>query len=397
MFSSKGRQLTYCTNVHPGENWNITFENLKKFVPRIKKNVSPDAPFGLGLRLSRLASQELGLGSKFSEFKDWLHHNDTYVFTMNGFPYGNFHGVSVKDKVHEPDWTTFERLDYTNLLFSQLTQLLPKGMSGGISTSPISYKHWHTTQEERQEAFTKGAEHMVHVALELFTIEQNSGHYLHLDIEPEPDGLLENSAEVVDFFNDYLIPQGRVLFGDKFGLSIEESDAAIKRYLTVCYDICHFSLAFEEPKETFKKLKAHQIQIGKIQISSALKVLFDQKDNTRVWQALSQFDEPVYLHQVTKVEAGTVITYPDLSSVLETKNEDSELRAHFHVPIFLEKFEPLYATQDHIVKVLELLKQEQISEHLEIETYTWDVLPQALKLELSDSIVREFKWLQKRL
>ena len=353
MHTSKGRHLTYCTNIHPGEDWNTTFKNLKEFVPRIKKKTSPNQKFGLGLRLSNTASEELGFGDKLNEFKEWLHQNNVYVFTMNGFPYGNFHGTSVKDKVHEPDWTTTDRLEYTNRLFAQLSQLLPKGYSGGISTSPISYKHWHPTEAQKKSAFLRGAENMVNVAIELYNIEKNTQQYLHLDVEPEPDGLLENSDEVVQFFEEYLIPKGCITLNEKFGLNHEECDAAIRRYITVCYDVCHFSLAYEEPEDTFDKFGSHSISVGKIQISAALKILFGKGDNSNVWKALSKFDEPVYLHQVTKMEQGSVVTYPDLPDILKNKNEDSELRAHYHVPIFLEKFEALHSTQDHIVKVLE--------------------------------------------
>lgn len=398
MHSSKGRHLTYCTNIHPGENWRITFENLQKFVPKIKKPLAPNSKFGLGLRLSNLASHELGLGKKLQEFKEWLDENDVYVFTMNGFPYGNFHATSVKDKVHEPDWTTMERLDYTQRLFSQLAYLLPAECSGGISTSPISYKHWHKTEALKKEALTLGAKQMVQVALKLSEVEKDTGKYLHLDVEPEPDGLLENSNEVVHFFENYLIPEGRKVFHETLGIDYKSCDRAIRRYITVCYDVCHFSLAFEEPLDTFEKLESYGIQIGKIQISAALKILFDNGgNNAAIWKALSQFDEPVYLHQVTKKENGSVVTYPDLSHVLENRNEENELRAHFHVPVFLEKFDSLHSTQDHILKVIEILNKKTISEHLEVETYTWDVLPLALKQELSDSIIREIQWVQERL
>ena len=389
--------LSYCTNIHPGQDWKNTFESLKQHVPKIKAAVSNSASFGLGLRLSNTASEELAMGNHMEQFQDWLLENDVYVFTMNGFPYGNFHDERVKDNVHAPDWTTKDRLIYTLRLFDQLAVLLPEGQSGGISTSPITYKYWHKTDADKKAACVKAAEQMVHVAKHLYDIEMSTGKYLHLDIEPEPDGLLENSDEVLGFYTDYLVPIGLEMLQESLGKNASEIEELIKRYLTVCYDICHFSLAYEEPEDTFAKFKKANIKTGKIQVSAALKILFNGSNDDAVWELLSQFNEPTYLHQVTENRGDEVITYNDLPVVLENKGNFKELRAHFHVPIFLKEFGALSSTQDHILKTLEFLKKQPITEHLEIETYTWDVLPTDLKEDLTQSIIREINWLKERL
>ncbi|MFH6604409.1 metabolite traffic protein EboE [Maribacter algicola] len=397
MLINNSFHLTYCTNIHPGANWKSTFESLKTYVPGIKAKVSNGSDFGLGLRLSNKASEELAEGNNLKAFKQWLHENGVYVFTMNGFPYGNFHDERVKENVHAPDWTTKDRVTYTKRLFDQLSELIPEGLSGGISTSPITYKYWHDTKETTQRAFETGAKNFTEIALRLYDIEGKTGKYLHLDIEPEPDGLLENSDEVLHFYADYLIPIGTEILKERLDLNEPEAEKIIKRYITVCYDICHFSLAFEEPLDTFLKLRNAGIKIGKIQVSAALKIINDETDEEAVWESLSRFDEPTYLHQVTEKINGKVKTYNDLPIVLKERKAFSELRAHFHVPIFLEHFGKLYSTQDHILKVVDYLKENQVSEHLEIETYTWDVLPQELKKNLSGSIVREIEWFKERL
>ncbi|WP_282051098.1 metabolite traffic protein EboE [Maribacter aquivivus] len=389
--------LTYCTNIHPGQDWKSTFESIKKHVPGIKKEVSKEQPFGLGLRLSNKASEELDLGTNMSDFKKWLDSNNLYVFTMNGFPYGNFHDERVKDMVHAPDWTTDDRLKYTKRLFRQLSELIPVGMNGGISTSPITYKYWHKRESETKNAFYVGAKNMLEVAKQLFKIEQATGTYLHLDIEPEPDGLLENSDEVLSFYSDYLLPIGALFFKQELGLGQKESEELIKKYITICYDVCHFSLAYEEPKDTFAKFKKENIRVGKIQVSAALKILFDGDIDDVIWEQLSQFNEPTYLHQVTEIIDGKVKTYSDLPLVLEGDRNHKELRAHYHVPIFLEKYGELFSTQDHILKTMNCIKSNPISEHLEIETYTWDVLPADLKQDLSVSIIREIEWFKSHM
>tara|TARA_B100000949_G_C14287301_1_gene455005 strand:- start:3313 stop:4500 length:1188 start_codon:yes stop_codon:yes gene_type:complete len=388
-------QLTYCTNIHAGGDWEETFTSLKQHLPKIKHSVSPDQAFGLGLRLSNAASLELDEG-QLQGFKDWLAQQDCYVFTMNGFPYGNFHGEPVKDQVHVPDWTTNERLNYTLRLFKQLDFLAPEGMECGISTSPVSYKHWFDSEAEKKEAFAKGADQMVRVALELFKIERASGRYMHLDVEPEPDGFLENTQEVLDYYQDYLIPEAKKAF-EPFQLGPEKVEELLKRYITVCYDVCHFALAYEEPSWTFERFKATNINVGKIQVSAALKIIFNKDREEELWDTLAEFNEPVYLHQVTEMEDGKVKTYNDLPVVLEKKAPFRELRSHFHVPIFLKDYGLLQSTQDQIEKVLEYLESNFVSHHIEVETYTWDVLPNELKVPITESIARELEWMKSRL
>jgi hypothetical protein len=184
---------------------------------------------------------------------------------------------------------------------------------------------------------------------------------------------------------------------ERLGCSASQAKKWILRHIMICYDTCHFSLAYEDPEYTLEKFKKAGIKVGKIQVSSALKILFKEGNNEEVWRSLSQFNEPIYLHQVTEKVNGKVTTIPDLPQVLAERKAATELRAHFHVPIFLERYGQLYATQDQILKVLEYLKKDLFSDKLEIETYTWDVLPADLKLELSDSITREINWLKNKL
>ena len=290
---------TYCTNVHPGPDWATTFRSLETHLDPIRKAVAPDRPFGLGLRLSDRASRELGEGDRLDRFRDWLQEHQTYVFTMNGFPFGNFHGQPVKSQVHHPDWTTPERKEYTLRLFRQLGRLLPEGLEGGISTSPVSYKYWHAEGPAREAALRHGARAMAEVALELARTEERTGKYMHLDIEPEPDGLLENSTDVLRFFEEFLLPEGVALLGAQLGIDPPAARERVLRHLTLCYDICHFALAFESPQEVFPRLEQAGIRTGKIQVSAALRIQPDNGNREAVLEALKAFDEPVYLHQVT--------------------------------------------------------------------------------------------------
>jgi len=388
--------LSYCTNIHPGQDWDTTLANLKKHVPAVKSNFLPNTPFGLGLRLSNQSSVELDQNENLIDFKNWLSEQDCYVYTMNGFPYGNFHNEPVKDKVHLPDWTSSDRLQYTKRLFQQLAYLIPDKIDGGISTSPISYKPWFKTGDEKRTITRKACLQLAHLTLFLREMEQSTGSYLHLDIEPEPDGFLENTSDVLVFYKENLLPIGSPIVMKELGVSKSRAEELLLRYICICYDICHFSLAYEEPDFTFEQWAAAGIGIGKIQISAALKILA-RDDMAGIWKSVSRFNEPTYLHQVTQYTKNGIVTFGDLPLLLSERPEFEELRAHFHVPVFVDSFDELYSTQDHILKVFSYIEMHDITRHLEVETYTWDVLPAELKMEISDSISREIQWVLNHL
>ncbi len=397
------QHLTYCTNIHKGESWSEVFTYLKQYIPEIKSQVSPDTPFGIGIRLSDVASKELLEGQALDNFKSWLTEKDLYVFTMNGFPFGNFHGERVKDQVHHPDWTTRERVDYTVRLFKILAEILPQGVEGGISTSPISYKLWWKHDEQAlKEVWEKGTRHLLEVTKYLIELEKKTGKKLHLDIEPEPDGLLENTEEVLTWFRQWLIPMGIVFLKEHFGFEPEEAERRIKSHLQICYDVCHFAVVYEEPDEVFETFRSAGIGIGKIQISAALKALFtsDADKTAQILEDFRHFNEPTYLHQVVGRDAGDVkYQYNDLPAAIEhfQDRDFREWRSHFHVPVFLDKYDQLESTQEDILKVFALNKAHEITLHLEVETYTWEVLPQAMQVDLTTSITRELNWVLKNV
>ncbi|HAX80481.1 MAG TPA: xylose isomerase, partial [Cyanobacteria bacterium UBA11372] len=201
--------LTYCTNIHPGEEWQQVFANLEKYVPNLKTQLAPDKPFGIGLRLADVAARQLLEKDALMQFKTWLVQQDLYVFTLNGFPYGGFHHQVVKDQVYAPDWSKKERLDYTLRLIKILAFLLPEGMEGSISTLPISYKPWFKEDKSTWELTLHSSTiHLALVAAEMARIRQQTGKLIHVDLEPEPDGLIENSTEVIEFFQNWLLPIG---------------------------------------------------------------------------------------------------------------------------------------------------------------------------------------------
>lgn len=372
------------------------WESLKNYTLPLKERIAPDQDFGIGLRLSNIASQEILQGDQLPEFKKWLDANGLYVFTMNAFPYGGFHRERVKDDVHTPDWSTTDRLEYTRRCFDILAYLIPEGMDGGISTSPVSYRHWFTGDPDRlAQVWEKGCIHMAEIAAHLAKIKAEQGLQLHLDIEPEPDGLMENTQELIDFFQNRLIPIGGNYLQLKLGISKEAAEAMLYEHIQACYDVCHFAVVFEAPEFTFRAWKEAGIKVGKVQISAALKATFPESAEARgpIVEVFEQLNESTYLHQVVaRRRDGSYKSYNDLPDALPEilDTETVEWRTHFHVPIFIDTYDQLSATRDAIELVLK--NHKDMTNHWEVETYTWEVLPEEIRIGLVDSIERELRW-----
>lgn len=356
----------------------------------------------LGLRLSHVASVDLIKKNNLHVFRQWLIENDAYVFTMNGFPYGEFHHASVKDSVHLPDWSTKERVDYTLRLFDILVALLPPHLDGGVSTSPLSYRHWFPTAGQTNALKQTATANILMVAEQLISIHKTTGKLLHLDIEPEPDGIIESGREFIDWYNDYLLAEGTGKIAAKCAVSLEEAAELIKTHIRICYDVCHFSIGYEPHTSMIAQLAENGIRIGKIQVSAALKAFMPTDVNGRLMirEAFASFNEPTYLHQVIgRTDNEKLLRYPDLPQALhDVQNTTvSEWRAHFHVPVFKDEFGLLYSTQEDIIEVLQLHKGHALTEHLEVETYTWEVLAKKSKLPLQQSIIRELQWVLEQM
>jgi hypothetical protein len=373
-----GAHLAYCTNVHHGRNWPETFNSLQQYTLAVRDWVCPDGRFAVGLRLSSLAATELADGQTLLEFQRWLEKNDCYVFTFNGFPYGTFHGAPVKEKVYLPDWTSPDRLDYTNLLFDLLVKLVPDGVAGSVSTLPGGFKRFVGT-ETQKEAIRQNLWRCVeHVS----RVSEQAGKKLHLGLEPEPLCLLENSAETISFFAQ---------MRDE-----HKNDPRLEEFLGVNYDCCHFAVEFEEPKNALAAFEKAEIRISKIHLSSALKA----PATPDAVAALKKFSDDVYLHQVVARDPnGELQSFRDLPDALNSKLNVKnsifpEWRIHYHVPLHAPAVPPFQNTTDHLYGVLDWLKTDpKVCSHLEMETYTWDVLPPELKSRtVVEQLAAEYDW-----
>jgi len=384
--------LTYCTNIHAGEALAEVRAGLAKHLPAIKAAVSPAQPLGVGLRLGHRAADGLRDKSALAALRRFLDEGGYYVFTLNGFPYGPFHGRAVKENAYRPDWSEPERLAYTDHLADVLAALLPAGQAGSVSTVPCTFKPW---AEGRIDAVV---ENLIRHVAHLVGIAQKSGQTITLALEPEPCCYLETIDEAVRFFESRLFDkQGVARLAALTGLSGADAEGAMRRHIGLCYDVCHAAVEFEDPRASIDKLRRCGIGIFKLQLSAALRVARFGAESAR---QLAEFAEPVYLHQVVRRANGALERYVDLPQALAeaAAAEGSEWRVHFHVPIFLERMAHFDTTQAFLAEILRLHREDPISAHLEVETYTWDVLPESYrKVDLSTAIARELDWVKRQL
>lgn len=383
MILRNGLQLAYCTNVHRGETWAETFDSLNTHTLRVKAHVQPHGLFAIGLRLSDQAARELSDPPTLLSFQRWLGLHDCYVFTINGFPFGRFHGTRVKENVYLPDWTDPRRLEYTTRLFDLLSELLPPGLEGSISTVPGSFKDFITTPE--QEGAIRG--NIWRCVEHIAELSGRTGQRLHLGLEPEPFGCFENSIETVRFF-DQLREE-------------HPGDPRLATHLGINYDACHFAIEFEEPGDALDHLQQHGIRLSKIHLSNALKL----HPTPDALHRLAAFADDVYLHQVIVRQGdGSLARFRDLIPALNswlatTPAPNDEWRVHFHVPLHWQPSDGLATTADHVLGLLRRIQaQPGLCSDLEMETYTWAVLPEPLRSrDVTDQIVAEYEWTLRQL
>jgi len=384
--------LTYCLNAHPAESWEECRAALAGPVAAVRDRVCPNEIFDVGLRFSNEALAALDAPHARAELVSLLAEQGFRALTVNGFPYGPFHGARVKENVYQPDWTRPERLAYTTGLIQLMAEIGPEDMPISLSTVPGAYK---PLAEGREAAM---AEAMLRAAAFAVQSFEDTGRTVALAIEPEPFCFLETIAETVAFFERHLFCDEAVAgLARRTGLPTAAAAAALPRHLGLCYDVCHAAVEFEDPAGSVAALKAAGIPIHKLQLSAALRV---PSVDAEARAALAAFDEPTYLHQVVSRRGVEPMRREhDLAPALARDDSDGEeWRVHFHVPIFVDEIPPFRSTQGFLAEMLALHRRTPLARHLEVETYTWGVLPENLRsARIEDDIARELTWVRERL
>ena len=400
--------LPYCLNIHPGEDLASVRDAIARYACAVKAVVSPNDPYPLGLRLAARAAEELTGDAALDAFRGLLRQHDLFVTGINGFPYGTFHSTAVKTAVYQPDWSTPERLTYTGRLATFLAAVLPEGQVGNISTVPLGYKgngsrgRSPSTGESDAGEFWRASDpasrvyaRQVAVMAEfLHDLKLRTGREVVLAIEPEPDCLLEETDEVIAWFEDELFYEGRKWLSANNRRTPDEAEALLRTYVGLCLDTCHFAVEFEEPLTAMVRFESAGLRIARIQLSAALRATIDADALSR----LAAFVDPVYLHQTKiRLPRGRILALSDLTPETlkaAAAHDGCELRTHFHVPLFYDGDGVLNSTHGDLSPEFFAHAIEQ-RYPLEIETYTFNVLPDAIRpSSVIDSLVRETLWVR---
>ena len=420
--------IPYCLNIHPGEDLSAIRDAIEKHACAVKARVSPGAPYPLGLRLAAAAANELADPVALEAFRDLLAQHNLFVTGINGFPYGTFHDAAVKTAVYQPDWSTPERLAYTGRLATILAALLSEGQTGNISTVPLGYKgrgkrvigQWSLGNEQEEGVIGHSSvvsgkreedepwrasvpasrvpvRQIAVMAEFLHDLKCRTGREVVLALEPEPDCVLEDTDEVIAWFEDELLTEGKRWLTFQNRRTPDEAEALLRTYVGLCLDTCHFAIEFEDPLTALRRFESACIRVARIQLSAAIRTTVCDDALKR----LADFIDPVYLHQTKiRLPRGRILSLPDLTKeTLETARqpEGCELRTHFHVPLFYEGDGVLGSTHTDLTPEF----FAHVAAHgypLEIETYTFNVLPPAIRpADVVDSLVKETEWVLERV
>lgn len=375
-------RIGYCTNVHAGATLDAMQRELEMHATRVREIICPQGVLEIGLWLSAPAAEELLAGDGIARFRDWLDERGLRVFTMNGFPFGNFHGAVVKHRVYEPSWAEPNRATYTMNLARILAGLLDAGERASISTLPIGWPGPPCKAVDLNLA----AVQLNRIAAALREVHEETGRFITIDLEPEPGCLLDTAEKTIDWFTNHLT-------GD-----------TCRKHLGVCHDICHAAVMFEDQTTMFTRYRNAGMMVNKIQVSNAPcahLAAFSDVERLEMFAALREFEEPRYLHQTSVRENGRTILYEDLP-IARAHHESldrlgDEWRVHFHVPIYLEwlgRIGTTRATIHECLRAMQILPNQPV---LEIETYAWDVLSAEHRGDtLAEDIARELVWLREQ-
>ena len=370
--------LSYCTNVHPGRTVAEVEDGLDRFTLPIKTNYGSD--LAAGLWLAAPVIRELGQSADdTNRFVERVRQRGLSCYTLNAFPYGDFHSARVKENVYLPDWTQPDRLEYTLGCARLLSKFLDAGTDGSISTVPLGFKPF----EQATDFADRCADQLIELARGLNRLWSESGRMIRLAIEPEPFCVIETTAETIQFFRRL-----------RERASASKVLDVVTTHLGVCYDVCHQAVEFEDVAASIRSLDAEEIRINKVHITCAIEIS-KPGEREEALAALSRYVEPRYLHQTfARSSDGLISRYVDLDQSM-TSNPPPEFRGaemwrvHFHVPVDVEQRGPLGTTRGELKRALEVIPELDYAPHLEVETYTWEVLPGVGTPNIVDGFTRE--------
>jgi hypothetical protein len=360
--------------------------------------VSPHAPFGVSLRLSAASANALiNAPAERAKLKSFLDDNDLYLYTVNAFPYGPFKNTVVKEQVFEPDWRGQPRAVYTENVAQILAECGARHVNPSIQSPPLGFKA-RVTGNDVVEAY---AANIRQLAAFLHRLRERTGRTVTLALEPEPFCFLETTPETVHFFTKVLRSDASLrALATTLGVNEDQAGEILRRHIGTVYDICHQAVEYEDVSASLQSLVDNDIPVFKLQEAAAVRI--PQVSAASV-EALREYVDSIYLTQTIERRDGKLNRFLNLQDAFAAFEKDPggqrEWRTHFHVPIFLDDLgQHFKTTRFAIEEALAFHKRTPLSTQLEIETYTWDVLPDHLKSgDIVDYVVMEIEWVRAQL
>jgi sugar phosphate isomerase/epimerase len=390
-------QLTYSTLVHPADNWEQLYHSLVTYLPKVKARIAGNKSFGVCIRLSANSAETLANSAvERDKLKKFLADNDMYIYTANAFVYGHFKGAAVKEQVYEPDWRSEERTQYTINVADVLADVCPPGSAPSIQTAPLGFKA-RVTGPDVVASYT---ENVLRVVAHLIALEAKTGRIVQLALEPEPFCFLETTDETVAYFKDHIFTgKAAERLAKLAHIPVAEAIGALRRHLGIVYDICHQAVEYEDITASLQKLVDAGVPIFKLQEAAALYV---PEVTQGAVDTLKRYSKTIYLTQTLEKRNGKLNRYLNVDDAIAAFEKDPggprEWRTHIHVPVFLDDLGQFRTTRFAIEDALRFHKKTPLSHHLEVETYTWDMLPDSLKTgDIVEYVCRELDWVRGQL
>jgi len=400
-------RLGYCMNLHAAQTLSGLLQGMRAITLPLRTRLEGSGPFGVGLYLPAALARRLAQPSRAREWgvlRAFLAEHGLDAFTLNAFPYGGFQSEGLKAGVFEPTWLDVKRVAFTLAAAKVAVRLGEGERAGAISIS--THTGMHASRVRGEEDLDGCARNLARCAAALAMLEEESGRRIVLSLEAEPRASCNDTAELATF-RARLLERGTEVLARERGVAAGRAQGWIERHVGTCLDTCHAAVEFEPPQAALENATASGAPLGKLQFTSAL-ALEAPESNAEARRRFLALDEPRFLHQVSGrtprglVRAGDL---PELARALERDpsgpwSDCDEWRCHFHVPVDLEHLGPrglgttrAYADQ---VLALALAQPERWGSdelHVEIETYTWDVLPREARGagELVDGLEREYR------
>jgi hypothetical protein len=388
--------LTYSTLVHPADDWDQLWKSVNTYLPQVKARMAPDQKFGVCLRTSAPSAALLSAEpSKRADLKQFFADNDLYLYTANAFVYGVFKKQVIKEEVYEPDWRTEERTQYTMQVASLLADLAPEGIEPSIQSAPLGFKP-RVTGGDVVQAYTNN---VIRVVAHLVKLHQDTGKVVTLGLEPEPRCFLETTDETIEYFTKTLFSgESAKRLANATGLNEADAAVAMRKHMGVVFDIGHQAVGYEDIPASLQKLVDNGVRIVKLQEAASM---FMPGVTQKTVDALQAFAKTIYLSQTCQKKDGRTTWFMNLEDAFEDWYRNPgprDWRTHFHVPVFLDDLGAFGTTRFALEQALAFHKKTPLSAHLEIETYTWDVLPDHLKTgDIVEYVCREMDWVKGQL